>query len=128
MQLTSENLSLIMFSLMLFQLITIPIGWGAMHLLTPKTLLERYFKEPHFNQGELFAFQVFPTMLLRTGIFIWACIMPQRTKGRYMTDIREYAPSWYLRCAKIFAISTLSITIIWAALLCGLWIEIEFFE
>lgn len=99
-----------------------------MHLLTPKILLDTYFREPHFNQGELFMLRVFPTLFLRSGIFMWACIMPHRTERRYMIDIHVYAPKWYVLCSRVFMLSTIGIAAIWLPLSFGLAIYIEFFE
>lgn len=106
----------------------VPAAWVLMHIFTPQKLLQRYFKEPHFNQGELFTFQIFPAMFLRTGIFMWACIMPSRTQGRLMTDIIDHAPKWYILCSKLVMTIILGLSGMALALTIGLTVYTKYFE
>jgi len=53
--------------------IWLPVAIIAMQLLTPKILVERYFKAPHFSKAELGALSVFPGTVLRTSIFVGSC-------------------------------------------------------
>ena len=73
-----------------------------MRFITPRRLVERYFKAPHFTSAELAIFNVFPGTLMRTAIFMNLCIIPHKGKNRKMSDIREYAPQWYVIASKIF--------------------------
>ena len=67
--------------LMLSGLLWIP-ALLVVTLLTPKKLLEKYFKQPHFNAGELVAFSSFPTFFMRTALFCRLYLTPKAVKGR----------------------------------------------
>ena len=64
-------------------------------LLTPKRLLEKYFKEPHFNSGELVAFSSFPAFFMRTALFCRLYLTPKAVKGRKLYGFVEDSPKWY---------------------------------
>ena len=64
-------------------------------LATPKYLLERYFKEPHFNRGELIAFDSFPIFFMRTALFCRLYLTPKAVKGRKLYGFVEDSPKWY---------------------------------
>ena len=74
----------------------IPLSWLLISYIIPNTLLARYFKTPHFGPTELIFLAQFPGSLLRGGMFVAACVMPQRGKRRQMTDVPKYAPRWYM--------------------------------
>lgn len=72
-----------------------PILMLAVTLITPKKLLVKYFKEPHFNAGELVAFSSFPTFLMRTALFCRLYLTPKAVKGRKLNGFVEDSPTWY---------------------------------
>ena len=64
-------------------------------LAAPKKLLAKYFKEPHFNRGELVAFASFPTFFIRTALFCRLYLTPKAVKGRKLYGFVEDSPKWY---------------------------------
>jgi len=64
-------------------------------LATPKALLNQYFKEPHFNGGELIAFSSFPTFFMRTALFCRFYLTPKAVEGRKLHGFVENSPKWY---------------------------------
>ncbi len=73
-----------------------------MHFLMPKKVLETYFKEPHFNAGEITMFTGFPFGYMRTGMFMTALAFPSRGKKRGVEKAYQLAPVWYCKVSKYF--------------------------
>lgn len=107
-------------------LIWLPIWW-LLDILTPKTMLDRYFKEPHFNHGELVAFNLFPASLMRVSIFGWGLWFPSLAKKRKLTNLAEGTPKWYAVSLKVFTAAIMTYGITFAILLCGIGIYMYFF-
>lgn len=76
-------------------------------LATPRDLLEKYFRTPHFNAGELIVFGSFPGFFMRTAIFGRLFLTPKAVKGRSMEGFVEDAPKWYRVAVMIFTIGFL---------------------
>ena len=110
-----------------FLYLWVPPVWLLMRFVTPKGLVKRYFKYPHFTSAELVLFSGFPGTLMRTGIFMNLCIMPSRGKKRKMTDIREHVPGWYIIVSKIFMPCALIHGLFAFLLLVGSILYIKFF-
>ena len=106
MQLTGTHLAGIYFFL-IFTYIWMPFAWLLMRFLTPKVLVEHYFKQPHFTSAELVLFSHFPGTLMRTGIFMNLCLWPSKGKRRQMSDLTKYAPPWYIFACKCFVYPSL---------------------
>ncbi len=83
-------------------LVWLPPAWLLMRFITPKSLVERFFKSPHFTTAELALFDHFPGSLMRTGIFMNLCVWPEKGEKRGIIDINTYAPDWYITISKIF--------------------------
>ena len=64
-------------------------------LVTPKILLNKYFKQPHFNAGELIVFGSFPGFFMRTALFCRLYLTPKAVKGRNLDGFVEDSPKWY---------------------------------
>jgi len=64
-------------------------------LITPKKLLKKYFKQPHFNAGELVIFGSFPGFFMRTALFCRLYLTPKAVKGRNLEGFVEDSPKWY---------------------------------
>lgn len=79
-----------------------PPTWLLMQCLTPKDVVKRYFKRPHFTLGELALFSRFPGSLIRTGIFMNVCTWPKWGRKRELSKIVTFAPSWYVTASKLF--------------------------
>jgi hypothetical protein len=73
-----------------------------MHFLMSKKVLETYFKEPHFNAGEIEMFTGFPFAYMRTGMFMTALAFPSRGKRRGVEKAYQLAPVWYCKVSKYF--------------------------
>ena len=64
-------------------------------LLTPRHLLKKYFKQPHFNAGELIVFGSFPGFFMRTALFCRLYLTPKAVEGRNLDGFVEDSPKWY---------------------------------
>jgi len=71
-----------------------------MHMLMPKKILETYFKEPHFNAGEIAMFTGFPFAYMRTSLFMRALGFPASGKKRGLENAYQLAPMWYCKASK----------------------------
>ena len=72
-----------------------PATWLLLSIFTPKSLLERYFKEPHFTLTETYMMREFPGFLIRTGIFGWLLVLPSVDRKRNIKNVRDFIPLWY---------------------------------
>jgi len=128
MQITSGDVFLTTFWLCIILILWMPAAWLLMRFLTPKKLIGKYFKKPHFTSAELALFSHFPGTLIRTGIFMNLCVFPRFGGKRQMLDIRENVPQWYIVSARcfvfLFTINALSLILLFI----GLIIFIEFFK
>jgi len=104
---SAEFFGAIMLFLGFTGIIWLPITWITLSLLTPKILIETYFKEPHFSKAELALFSVFPGTLGRTGIFMGSCFQERYRRNRQLEDFLDLVPTWYVRASKIFAFFTM---------------------
>jgi len=75
-----------------------------MHVLMPKQVLKTYFKEPHFNAGEIAMFTGFPFGYMRTTMFMRALAFPASGKKRGVENAYKLAPVWYCKVSKYFII------------------------
>ncbi len=80
MQLIGEKLAFLYFIVMFAGALWIPVTWLLLSIFTPKKLLNKYFKEPHFTLTETILMAQFPGFLLRTGIFGWLLLFPSLDK------------------------------------------------
>lgn len=127
MWLSSENIFLVFMVLVLTYFIWLPIWW-LLDIFTPKTMLDRYFREPHFNRGELIAFNLFPASLMRVVIFGWTLWFPSLSKKRQLNNLAEGAPKWYATSVKVFIAGSMIHGFFMIITLVGLLIYIEFFQ
>ncbi len=107
MQVSGHTIFLIWFWVTLIGVLWIPVTWILLSIFTPKTLLEKYFKEPHFTLTETILMAQFPGFLLRTGIFAWLLLIPKVDKKRKIKNVKRYIPRWYA-----FALNTFTIGMI----------------
>lgn len=101
---TFDNLFLILMVITIAGVLWMPITWLLLSIFTPKPLLEKYFKEPHFTLTETVLMAQFPGFLIRTGIFAWLTLIPSLDRKRNIKDIKDYIPYWYSLALKIFMI------------------------
>ena len=126
MQLTSESIFLVLVTLILTSFLWLPIWW-LLDIFTPRKMLDHYFKEPHFNRGELIAFNLFPASLMRTAIFGWTLWFPSLSKKRQLSNLAEGTPRWYAIALKIYIAGSMVHGFFIITLLIGLLTYIELF-
>ncbi|PCH60009.1 MAG: hypothetical protein COC05_05390 [Gammaproteobacteria bacterium] len=80
----------------------LPVASIAMLLLTPKILVETYFKQPHFSKFELGALSVFPGTLVRSDIFMASTFQERYRRNRKLEGFLDLVPTWFSRASKIF--------------------------
>lgn len=102
MQITVEHLAIIMFAIMIIGVIWMPATWLALSILTPRSLLDRYFKEPYFTVTETVMMKMFPGFLLRTAMFGWSLYFPNLGKKRGIINPGQYMPFWYAAALRVF--------------------------
>jgi hypothetical protein len=73
-----------------------------MHFLTPKTIVHKYFKPPHFREFECALFTGIPYAPMRTVMFIGVTAYPRLGRKRKLTQVYKLAPRWYQIASKIF--------------------------
>ena len=95
MSVTPAVLTMIMIWAAIVAVLWIPLTWLLLSVFTPKSLLDRYFKEPHFTLTETYMMREFPGFLMRTSIWGWALVLPFLDRKRKIKNIRFYMPLWY---------------------------------
>ncbi len=108
MQLVGEKLFLIFFWVCFIGLLWMPITWLLLSIFTPKKLLDKYFKEPHFSLTETIMLKEFPGFLMRTAIFGWLLIFPSLDKKRNIKNVSSYMPRWYAIALNVFNVGVIS--------------------
>ncbi|MEJ2754276.1 MAG: hypothetical protein P8104_00150, partial [Gammaproteobacteria bacterium] len=101
----AEFLFLLVFWYMYAALVWLPAAWIILTLLTPRLLLDKYFKEPHFSPTETVMFGKFPGSFARTSVFGWMLIFPKKAKGRQIYNLPLYMPKWYMICLRLFVLA-----------------------
>lgn len=94
-QSTFDSLSNILFLFIFFGFITVPTLWLFLTLTTPKIIMKKYFKPPHYTYNETQIMDSFPLSFIRTAIFSWITVFPSLGRKRKMEDIRKHMPTWY---------------------------------
>ncbi|MBX2809037.1 MAG: hypothetical protein KTR20_10450 [Cellvibrionaceae bacterium] len=126
MWLSPENAFLVTITLVLTGFVWLPIWW-LLDILTPKSMLERYFKEPYFSRGELIALNLFPASLMRVSIFGWTLWFPSLSKKRQMKNLEKGTPRWYSIALKVFTVCFMTHGFLIITSLISLLVYIEFF-
>ena len=108
-----QQLALAWFCYLFAAFFWLPTSWVLLTVLTPKSLLEKYFKEPHFTFKETIFLAQFPGSLMRTAMFGWMLVWPSRAhKIRKIYDVHLYMPNWYRRALKALIYADI-FTLIW---------------
>ncbi|MBX2808116.1 MAG: hypothetical protein KTR20_05735 [Cellvibrionaceae bacterium] len=111
MQLSYEIFDFLFLILMIITIagvIWMPLAWLLLSIFTPKTLLDSYFKEPHFTLTETVMMRSFPGFLVRTGIFAWLTLVPSIDRKRQIKNIEQSMPAWYAIALKTFLIGAMA--------------------
>ncbi|SBS35567.1 hypothetical protein MSP8887_02415 [Marinomonas spartinae] len=114
---TGEFLFLVMMITAMGGLLWQPPLWILLTFFTPKKLLNTYFKEPHFSQGEIIFMSRFPLSLYRTVIFGWVVLLPFLDKNRKIRDCYTVMPIWYRIGLKVFIISSMLILFVFVGIM-----------
>ncbi len=117
MQITGHQIFIVWFWITFFFVLWAPITWLLLSIFTPKTLLDKYFKEPHFTVVETIFMAQFPGFLMRTAMFGWALFFPSLTKKRKIKDPIKYMPRWYAITLKVLVVGVGITMIIFFSLL-----------
>ncbi len=84
-----------------------PVSWLLLSIFTPKALLDKYFKEPHFSLTETVMMKQFPGFLIRTAIFGWLLLFPSLDKKRNIKAVSNYMPRWYIVALNSFTVGVI---------------------
>ena len=117
MQVTGHDLFMFLFWVMFGGILWVPLTWLLLSIFTPKALLNKYFKEPHFTLTETYMMRGWPGFLLRTGIFGWLLLIPSVDKKRKIKNVRKYIPLWYAIALRFFIIGCMATLLIMATLM-----------
>ncbi len=107
MQVIGEQLALVYFIIMFAGFLLLPVTWLLLSIFTPKNLLDKYFKEPHFTLTETVLMAQFPGFLMRTAVFGWAILVPKLGKKRDIWNVKNFMPTWYYLSLTIYMIGAL---------------------
>jgi len=107
LELILEKLALLWFFIGFIGILWIPLTWLLLSIFTPKSLLEKYFKEPYFSLHEMIFMAQFPGFLIRTGIFGWVILLPSLDKKRNIRGIIHDMPRWYKVSLNFFVIGSM---------------------
>ncbi|WP_221797091.1 hypothetical protein [Oceanobacter mangrovi] len=105
---SDSDLFLLLFgSQILCFIILLPL-WLGLTVFTPKSFLDRFFREPYFSPGELVVMSQSPGRHMRTAIFVWGMVFPSLIRKRGIREIRNHAPLLFRLCAYLMALSITS--------------------
>jgi hypothetical protein len=130
MRISQDTLD-ILIDIVLYSMVAFPPWLVVLMILTwicPKSLNERYFKSPHFSEGEQAAYINFPLTHFKMLIFVYALASPKRYHKRKMTEIRGYVPRWYFCAAMTWLVGLILISLCAVCLMIILIIYIEYFH
>src|SRR5690606_34227349 len=115
-----DNLATVLFFIV-FALAWVVPALVAMQLVTPRLIVERYFKKPHFNLGETIVLSHFPGSLMRTLIFMCGCISETYRIGRKLDNYLDIAPRWYIMVSRLYISAVLAHTLLAIGLMLALY-------
>lgn len=72
-----------------------------LHFFVPKSMIERYFKEPYFSRHEIAVYSAFPFNYFRDIMFMRLAGWPNSGKRRGLTEVYKMAPSWFRIVSRI---------------------------
>ena len=111
----------------MFAFAWVPLTWLVMYHATPKVLVERYLKEPHFTVAEIVGRSIVsPLIPFPTTLFMVACTLPRRwlesrwLYKRQMADLRDHAPRWFIWSSRVVWVSAATHALLWIGLMVGL--------
>ena len=79
-----------------------------LHLLMPREVLLRYWKEPHFRPFELGMFTGSWLAPMRTVMLTWLLAFPRFGRSRGVTEAHLLTPRWYRTASRVFCLSALT--------------------
>lgn len=81
------------------------VGYLILILLTtftPRTVMERYVRPPHFTEFEALAYRHFPSSWIRTLLFSVAISIPFFRRFRNFGPIHQNVPLWFNLACRFF--------------------------
>jgi len=91
-----------------------PVLMLAITLATPKILLNKYFKDPHFNVGRLVTFASFRTFFMRAALSCRLYLTPKAVTARNFRDLFAIIPMTVMymedHFSKLSAVQRLPVT------------------
>ena len=79
-----------------FSLLPFSLCLLILHVLMPKAVLDRYWKEPHFRPFELMLFSGWSFFApMRTIMFMWMFLFPHAGRRRGILEPHRLVPRWY---------------------------------
>lgn len=100
MMLVEHGFTLFVLAFGAFALLVIPFTL-VLHVLMPKTILDKYFKPPFFGEFERAMFTGIPYGPMRTIMFMGVIVFPSLGRKRNLTRMHEDVPTWYRRAAAV---------------------------
>lgn len=88
-------------------LISVPL----MFLLSGE-FMQKYFRKPHFNQGEIAVLSTFPTIFIRTVMFVRLLASPSSGKVRGLTEAYKDVSTGVRRYAQVLYVVLIT-TLVW---------------
>ncbi|MDP3188991.1 hypothetical protein [Limnobacter sp.] len=86
----------------LLMVLVFPTSWVLLTWVTPKSVIDRYVRPPHFSEFEAVAYRYFPTSLIRTNLFSLAIAIPLARRIRKFGDIHKQVPLWFNVACRIY--------------------------
>ncbi len=106
MLVTIQDFASAFFILGVFAFFYVPIFWFFLSIITPKKVLNQYFREPHFSLTEIHLMREFPGFLIRTAIFGWITVFPSLDRKRNLKNLPNELPVWYSVLLQLLIISS----------------------
>lgn len=75
--------------------VVFPASLLCLTCITPKAVIDRYVRPPHFSEFESVAYRYFPSSLIRTNLFSLAIAVPFARRIRKFGDIHKQVPLWF---------------------------------
>lgn len=75
-----------------------------MYPLTPKEVMNKYFRPPYFSEAFVEFYSGFPIVLYRGIMFMRLAAYPSSGKKRNLTEVYKELPVWYRNVSKVLLI------------------------
>lgn len=77
--------------------LSLPMYWVLFALVMPRSIINRYLKEPYFSWAEITIFSLMPGKMVFAAFTAWVVFLPNLLgRRRNMVDVRNVIPWWYV--------------------------------